>query len=61
MVLIKDLIEELQELESKGHKELFVTLSDGFDSYDGTLAFNEGELTDGTKVVDLDVFKLEDR
>jgi hypothetical protein len=56
MIYIKDLIKELEELKEKGYTELYVTVSDGFDSHDGEFALNEGVLTDGTKVVDLDVF-----
>lgn len=58
MIIIRDLIKDLEELEKKGYKEVYVTLSDGYDSHDASVAFNEGVLTDGTKVADMDVFTM---
>lgn len=53
---VKDLIKQLEEMKSKGYKEFNITVSDGEDSWDAdNLYLNEGVLTDGTKVLDMDI------
>ncbi len=56
MIGIQKIIDDLSRLKDKGYTNLNVTISDGYDSVDADgVYFNEGVLTDGTKVVDLDV------
>ncbi len=46
----------LEEMQEKGYKEFFITISDGDDSWDADyLYLNEGVLTDGTEVLDMDI------
>jgi len=53
---IKELIKQLEEMQEKGYKEFFITISDGDDSWDADyLYLNEGVLTDGTEVLDMDI------
>ena len=55
---IKELIKQLKEMKSKGYQELNITVSDGDDSWDADNPYlNEGVLTDGTKVLDMDITK----
>ncbi len=56
MINIQETIDTLSLLKNKGYIDFNVTISDGWDSVDANnIYFNEGILTDGTKVVDLDV------
>jgi hypothetical protein len=53
---IKELIKQLEEMQEKGYKKFFITISDGDDSWDADyLYLNEGVLTDGTEVLDMDI------
>jgi len=53
---INELIKQLEEMKSKGYKELNIIVSDGDDSWDAdNLYLNELVLTDGTKVLDMDI------
>ncbi len=56
MINIQETIDTLSLLQDEGYTSLNVTISDGYDSVDADgVYFNKGILTDGTKVVDLDV------
>ncbi len=56
MINIQETIDTLSLLKNKGYIDFNVTISDGWDSVDANnIYFNQGILTDGTKVVDLDV------
>ena len=56
MINIQETIDTLLLLQNKGYTSFNVTISDGYDSVDADgVYFNEGILTDGTEVVDLDV------
>ena len=53
---IKELIKQFEEMQEKGYKKFFITISDGDDSWDADyLYLNEGVLTDGTEVLDMDI------
>jgi len=53
---IQTIIDSLTILQKEGYTELNITISDGYNSVDAEgIYFNEGTLTDGTKVVDLDI------
>ena len=53
---IRELISKLKDLNRKGYKSFNITVTDGKSSWDANNLFmNLGTLTDGTKVVDMDI------
>jgi len=56
MMKIAPIIKNLQELERRGHTEIIIHISDGYDSVETEgLHFNEIVCEDGTKMADLEI------